>query len=136
MIDRSFRLAGGKATCILADKIMQYGFKYSTEAGISICLDDMTIPKTKNSLILQTEAQVTEFRRQYDEGLITDGERYNKVVDLWAQTADKVAKDMMSGIETQEFDVNGQKVKSQSFNAIHVSWLILEPGVLRHRFVS
>tara|TARA_B100001248_G_C27399644_1_gene469054 strand:- start:2478 stop:6620 length:4143 start_codon:yes stop_codon:yes gene_type:complete len=120
LIDKSFRLAAAKATCILADKIMQYGFKYSTEAGISICLDDMVIPESKYQLIEETDKLVSEFRRQYDEGLITDGERYNKVVDLWAQTGDKVAKQMMTGIETEEFDVNGEKLKGSSFNSIHI----------------
>ena len=120
LIDKSFRLAGGKATCILADKIMQLGFKHSTKAGISICLDDMTIPKTKNSMILETEEKVNEFNRQYDEGLITAGERYNKVVDLWAQTADRIAKEMMAGIERQVFVVNGKEIVSDSFNSIFI----------------
>ena len=119
-IDTSFRVAGGKATCILADKMMQYGFKYSTKAGISICVDDMIIPDEKYTLIEESANKVAEYQRQYDEGLITDGERYNKVVDLWAQTLDNVTKKMMARIETQEFDVNGEKIKSDSFNSVFV----------------
>lgn len=119
-IDACFRIAGGKATCILADKIMQYGFKYSTEAGISICVDDMIIPETKPALLVETELKVGEFQKQYEEGLITDGERYNKVVDLWAQTADKLTSNMMDKIQTQEFDVKGEKVVAESFNSIFV----------------
>ena len=119
-IDASFRMAGGKATCILADRMMQYGFKYSTAAGISICVDDMIIPDEKYTLIDEATVKVGEYQRQYDEGLITDGERYNKVVDLWAQTLDVVTKKMMSKIETQEFDVNGEKVRGESFNSIYV----------------
>ncbi len=120
LIDGSFRRAGGKATVILADRLMQFGFHYSTVAGISICLDDMMIPKSKMALIEDTEKQVKEIHRQYDEGLITDGERYNKVVDLWAQTADRVAKEMMANIEKQEFEVNGKKTIEPSFNSIFI----------------
>jgi DNA-directed RNA polymerase subunit beta' len=120
LIDTTFRLAGGKATAILADRIMEYGFKYSTTAGISICIDDMVIPKGKQRLLSDAEGQVSEIQQQYDEGLITDGERYNKVVDIWAQTGDKVAKEMMSELEKDEFEVNGEKVKAASFNPIFI----------------
>ncbi|NCN95520.1 MAG: DNA-directed RNA polymerase subunit beta' [Bdellovibrionales bacterium] len=120
LIDKSFRLAGGKATVILADKLMELGFKYSTKAGISICLDDMLIPAAKEDLLREAEEQVQEIRSQYDEGLITDGERYNKVVDIWAQCADKVAKEMMSQLEKETFKVDGKDVVSASFNSIFV----------------
>ena len=120
LIDTTFRVAGGKATVILADRLMEYGFKYSTTAGISICIDNMVIPKTKVSLLGDAEQQVSEIQQQYDEGLITDGERYNKVVDIWAQTGDRVAKEMMAELEKQEFDVNGEKVKAASFNPIFI----------------
>ena len=120
LIDTTFRLAGGKATVILADRLMEYGFKYSTTAGISICIDDMVIPKTKTTLLAEADKQVAEIQQQYDEGLITDGERYNKVVDIWAQTGDRVAKELMGEIEKAEFDVNGEKVIAPSFNPIFV----------------
>ncbi len=120
LIDTTFRIAGGKATVLLADRIMEYGFKYSTAAGISICVDDMVIPASKVTLLADAEKQVSEIQAQYDEGLITDGERYNKVVDIWAQTGDRVAKEMMSELEKEDFDVNGQKVKAASFNPIFV----------------
>jgi DNA-directed RNA polymerase subunit beta' len=120
LIDTTFRLAGGKATAILADKIMEYGFKYSTVAGISICIDDMVIPKTKATLLGDADKQVSEIQQQYDEGLITDGERYNKVVDIWAQTGDRVAKELMQEIEKAEFEVDGKKVIAPSFNPIFV----------------
>ena len=113
-------LAGAKATAIMADRIMTTGFKHSTKAGISICLDDMVIPDSKNTLLEDAENQVKEIQSQYDEGLITDGERYNKVVDIWAQTGDKVAKQMQAGIEKQEFDVKGEKVTDDSFNSIFI----------------
>jgi len=120
LIDTTFRLAGGKATCILADKIMEYGFKYSTLAGISICIDDMVIPKSKTTLLADADNQVAEIQHQYDEGLITDGERYNKVVDIWAQTADKVAKEMMGELDKEEFDTKEGKVTAPSFNPIFI----------------
>jgi DNA-directed RNA polymerase subunit beta' len=120
LIDTTFRLAGAKATVLLADRLMEYGFKYSTTAGISISIDDMVIPKSKGRLLGDAETQVTEIQQQYDEGLITDGERYNKVVDIWAQTGDKVAKEMMAELEKEDFDVKGEVVKGASFNPIFV----------------
>ncbi|RYZ75395.1 MAG: DNA-directed RNA polymerase subunit beta', partial [Proteobacteria bacterium] len=120
LIDTTFRVAGGKACAILADNIMQYGFKYSTTAGISICIDDMKIPKSKVTLLGDADKMVSEIQQQYDEGLITDGERYNKVVDIWAQTGDRVAKELMQEIEKEEFIVNGEKVIAPSFNPIFV----------------
>lgn len=120
LIDRSFRVAGAKATVILADKLMELGFRYSTQAGISICVDDLVIPREKVTLLQEAEKQVGEIRNQYDEGLITDGERYNKVVDIWAQCADKVAKEMMAQLEKESFEVGGKTVESASFNPIFI----------------
>ncbi len=120
LIDKTFRLAGAKATCILADSIMQLGFKYSTYAGMSICIDDMIIPESKPKLIGDADKQVQEIQQQYDEGLITDGERYNKVVDIWAQTADKLAKEMMGQIEKSKFIIGGKEVVGPSFNPIFI----------------
>ncbi len=120
LIDNSFRLAGAKACCILADKLMQLGFRYSTAAGISICVDDMVIPESKSKLLAEAEGQVQEIQQQYDEGLITDGERYNKVVDIWAQTGDRVAKEMMGELEKEKFEVDGKLVEAPSFNPIFV----------------
>jgi DNA-directed RNA polymerase subunit beta' len=120
LIDKTFRLAGAKATVILADKLMELGFKYSTQGGISICVDDLVIPQQKAPLLKTAADQIKEIRNQYDEGLITDGERYNKVVDIWAQAADKVAKEMMSQLEKQSFIVDGKPVESASFNPIFI----------------
>ncbi len=120
LIDTTFRHAGAKATCILADQIMQLGFKYSTVAGLSICLDDMIIPASKAAMITEAEKQVEEIQGQYDEGLITNGERYNKVLDIWSQTSDKVAKEMMGQIEKQKFIVDGKEIAGPSFNAIYI----------------
>jgi DNA-directed RNA polymerase subunit beta' len=120
LIDTTFRVAGAKATCILADQIMQLGFKYSTVAGLSISVDDMIIPESKQTMISGAEKQVEEIQQQYDEGLITDGERYNKVVDIWAQTSDKLAKEMMGQIEKQKFIVDGKEIVGPSFNPIYI----------------
>ncbi len=120
LIDKTFRVAGAKSTVLLADKLMELGFKYSTQGGISICVDDLVIPQSKVALLEDAERQVQEIRSQYDEGLITDGERYNKVVDIWAQCADKVAKEMMSHLEKQTFVVDGKPVESASFNPIFI----------------
>jgi DNA-directed RNA polymerase subunit beta' len=87
---------------------------------MSICLDDMVIPAAKATMLKEADTQVLEIQGQYDEGLITDGERYNKVVDIWAQTADRVAKEMMAQLEKQKFIVDGKEVVAPSFNPIYI----------------
>ncbi len=121
LIDKTFRLCGGKKTVLLADALKNYGFKYSTIAGISICLDDLVIPKSKETLLQQARQKVEEIRTQYDEGLITDSERYNKVVDIWTHCGDRVAKEMMSNLEKETFTLkDGSKVEADSFNSIFI----------------
>lgn len=120
LIDSAFRTSGGKLTAILADRLMTHGFKFSTIAGISICLDDLVIPESKYKLLDETRKQVLEIRSQYDEGLITESERYNKVVDIWAQCGDLVSNEMMKNLEKEEFDVDGKKVIADSFNPIFI----------------
>ena len=113
LVDQCFRLAGNKETVLLADKLMQTGFRFATKAGISICVDDLHIPPSKATLIEKTQQEVKKIQDQYAEGLITDGERYNKVVDIWAQTADQVAKEMMSRIDTEDFKMADNKVRQR-----------------------
>ena len=121
LIDKTFRLCGGKKTVLLADALKNYGFKYSTIAGISICLDDLVIPKSKGTLLQKAREKVEEIRTQYDEGLITDSERYNKVVDIWTHCGDRVAKEMMSNLEKETFNLkDGTKVEADSFNSIFI----------------
>ena len=120
LIDKTFRAAGGKLTAILADRLMNYGFKFSTIGGISICLDDLKIPQSKSKFLGEAQAQVDEIRSQYDEGLITESERYNKVVDIWAQCGDQIAKEMMKNLEKEAFNVDGEDVESSSFNPIYI----------------
>ena len=120
LIDKTFRTSGGKLTAILADRLMSQGFKFSTTGGISICLEDLKIPESKKKFLEMTRKQVEEIRVQYDEGLITESERYNKVVDIWAQCGDLVAREMMKNFEKEEFDVDGKKVMGDSFNPIFI----------------
>ena len=102
IIDTVYRHCGQKATCIFADKIMALGYRQAALAGISIGKDDLIIPETKKKLIAETEAKVKEFERQYQDGLITKGEKYNKVVDAWSACTDVVADEMMKQISKAE----------------------------------
>src|SRR5262249_54703014 len=113
LIDLVYRLCGQKTTVILADHLRTLGYTEATKAGISICIDDMRIPKRKHDLLSQAQKEVTEIEDQYTEGLITDGERYNKVVDIWAQVAEQIAQEMMSEIGSEEAydDYSGEKRK-------------------------
>ena len=120
LIDYTFRLCGSKKTVILADKLKNYGFEFSTKAGISISINNLQIPSYKEKLLKEALAQVDEIRNQYDEGLITDGERYNKVTDIWTNCADRVAKVMMEHLEKESFEVDGKKIESASFNPIFI----------------
>ena len=103
LIDVCFRKTGNKKTVILADQIMQTGFRQAMKAGISISIHDMIIPSEKKGLVDTAYGQVQEIENQYQEGLITDGERYNKVIDIWAQTAEQVTMAMMKHISTQTY---------------------------------
>ncbi len=98
IIDEVYRVCGGKETCIMADAIMSLGYKYACLSGISFGKDDLIVPDAKKKLIEETSAQVKEFEQQYQNGLITKGEKYNKVVDIWASCTDKVADEMMKNI--------------------------------------
>jgi DNA-directed RNA polymerase subunit beta' len=122
LIDLVYRVAGQKATVLLADALRTKGYTFATRAGISICLDDMVIPPSKETLLDEAKKEVAEIEEQYTEGLITDGERYNKVVDIWAQVAEAIAKDMMKEISTEDFkDPESSTVKrAPSFNSIFI----------------
>ena len=104
IIDEVYRVCGGKETCIMADAIMGLGYKYACLSGISFGKDDLIIPDAKKELIEETSAQVKEFEQQYQNGLITKGEKYNKVVDIWASCTDKVADEMMKNISKPDAD--------------------------------
>jgi DNA-directed RNA polymerase subunit beta' len=121
LIDKTFRLASNKETVLLADALMSLGYKRSTRAGTSISIHDMLIPEKKQTLLDAGYKQVQEIENQYIEGLITDGERYNKVIDIWAQTSEGIASELMKkiGNETIVSD-KGDKVDVSSFNPIHM----------------
>jgi DNA-directed RNA polymerase subunit beta' len=121
LINASFRRCGLRETVIFADKLMQAGFTFATRAGISICVDDMLVPVQKRDLIGAAENEVKEIESQYTSGLVTVGERYNKVVDIWGRAGDQVGKAMMDQLSTQDVtDRKGQKVKQESFNSIYM----------------
>ena len=119
LIDESFRRCGLKETVVFADKLMQNGYALATRAGISFCSDDMRVPAKKVEIIAAAEAEVKEIEIQYTNGLVTNGERYNKVVDIWGRTGDQVAKVMMDELGHEEtIDRHGKRVKQDSFNSI------------------
>ena len=119
VIDYCYRKFGLKATVIFADHLMYTGFRYATRAAASIGIEDMQIPEDKSSIINEADNEVREIEAQYRSGLVTNGERYNKVIDIWSRTNELVAKSMMSKIATEEvLDKKGKKVRQESFNPI------------------
>ena len=121
LINVSFRKCGLKETVVFADKLLQYGFRLATKAGISICLDDMLVPTEKPGIIERAEQEVKEIAQQYTSGLVTSGERYNKVVDIWGKAGDEVSKVMMAQLSKEIVtDRHGQQVQQESFNSIYM----------------
>ena len=119
LIEFSYRMAGNKATVIFADRLKDVGFHYATKAGISIAIKDMVIPPSKEVLLKTAHDDVREIEEQYKNGLITDGERYNKVVDIWAEVTDRIADEMLRDLGTETItDEKGAKVTVPSFNPI------------------
>jgi len=115
LINHCYRHLGIKDTVVLADQLMYLGFKYATRSGISFGIEDMEIPAKKVDIIKTAEKEVNEIQNQYSSGLVTDGERYNKVVDIWSHANDQVAKVMMEGLgEDDVVDADGQVVKDAS----------------------
>jgi DNA-directed RNA polymerase subunit beta' len=120
LIDYCYRVAGNKKTVVLADKLKDLGFHFATKAGISISMQDMIIPKAKEEIIEKANAQVRELEEQYSQGWITDGEKYNKVIDIWAQATEEVANQMLQELGTEEVrDDKGNIKKIESFNPIY-----------------
>ncbi|MBW4048290.1 MAG: DNA-directed RNA polymerase subunit beta' [Proteobacteria bacterium] len=121
LINTSFRRCGLRDTVIFADKLLQSGFSLATRAGISISVDDMLIPREKHDLIAHAEREVKEIEQQYSSGLVTQGERYNKVVDIWGRTGDEVGKALMNRLATEPVtDRHGNEVRQESFNSIYM----------------
>ena len=121
VINACYRQVGLKATVVFADQLMYTGFAYATRAGVSIGVNDMVVPDEKAEILEDAEEQVKEIQEQYASGIVTDGERYNKVVDIWSRTNDQVARAMMDKLGTDEVDAaDGSKVRQASFNSIYM----------------
>jgi len=119
LIDACYRGCGNKQTVLLADRLKNIGFEYATKAGISISIDDMLIPQSKEKLLDEAYQDVREIEQQYTAGFITDGERYNKVIDIWAQATENIGKEMLSALGTQVVkDKDGKERVMPSFNPI------------------
>ncbi|MDP3474888.1 DNA-directed RNA polymerase subunit beta', partial [Hydrogenophaga sp.] len=121
LINTAFRKCGLKETVVFADKLLQNGFRLATRAGISIAVDDMLVPKEKPAIIERSEKEVKEIAQQYASGLVTAGERYNKVVDIWGKAGDEISKVMMAQLAKQKtIDRHGNEVDQESFNSIYM----------------
>lgn len=122
LIDASYRAHKNKATVLLADKLRSLGYEYATRAGMSICMDDMHIPARKADLVRDAQDRVAKVYDQYLEGVITDGERYNKIVDIWAEVADLVSKEMMEQIGKEDVTdpMTNKNSRVPSFNPIYM----------------
>ena len=126
LIDISYRSCGLKATVVFADRLMYTGFAYATKAGVSFGVDDMVIPKNKKSILHEAEEQVKQIQSQYSSGLVTEGERYNKVVDIWSQTNERVAESMMQELSTEQ--VKGSKGKKQTQSSFNPIFMMADSG--------
>ena len=114
-------MLGLKPTVIFADQLMYTGFAYATRAGVSIGIDDMIIPAEKKGILGEAEKEVLDIQEQYQSGLVTAGERYNKVVDIWSRTNERIAKAMMETIGTEKVEnAKGEMVSQKSMNSIYI----------------
>lgn len=121
LINSSYRLLGLKDTVVFADKLMYTGYAYATRAGVSIGIDDMLIPDEKKGILTEAEAEVLEIQEQYQSGLVTAGERYNKVVDIWSRTSERIAKAMMDTIGTEKVEnAKGETIDQKSMNSLYI----------------
>ncbi len=121
LIDLSYRRAGEKTTVIFADRMMQMGYDFATRAGISIAVDDMKIPSRKWEIIKKAEEEVKKIEEQHRNMMISDGERHNRVVDIWKRTTDEVKSEMMKEISKEKVKgPDGTEVETESFNSIYI----------------
>ncbi len=121
LINHCFRVCGLRATVLFADRLKDNGYRLATRAGISICIGDMSVPQRKVELVTAAENEVKAIEDQYISGLVTKGERYNKVIDIWGRTADEVGKVMMQELSSEPVvDRHGEKVRQESFNSIYM----------------
>ncbi|HHB76898.1 MAG TPA: DNA-directed RNA polymerase subunit beta' [Desulfobulbus sp.] len=121
IIDYTYRDAGTKDTVILADRLKDLGYEYATRAGISICINDMKIPVRKEEFVEESEREAADVDKQYSDGLITDGEKYNKIVDIWSKATDKITKEMMDEMSVQYVRDKDNSVREiKSFNSVYI----------------
>jgi len=138
LIDYCYRSSGAKTTVILADRVKDLGYKYATISGLSIAMGDLAIPESKADTVGKAQKDVIDIQKQYMDGLITDGERYNKVIDIWAHATEKVADDMLRGIGTEEIgNPEGGKTQKRLLPPISGkvlrSWSTLSPRTVPER---
>jgi DNA-directed RNA polymerase subunit beta' len=121
LIDYCYRYGGDKKTVLLSDRLKDLGYRYATLAGISISLDDMLIPSNKGKLLQEAQEEIEKVQEQYTEGLITDGERYNKVIDIWAQVTENIAGVMLKELGSEEVTgFSGERQTTESLNPIYI----------------
>jgi DNA-directed RNA polymerase subunit beta' len=121
LVNASYRQLGLKKTVVFADQLMYLGFSQAAKAGASIGLDDMVIPDAKAKILAAAEKEVKDIQNQYSSGLVTNGERYNKVVDIWSHTNDQIARAMMEKLGKEEVvNKDGEKEEQDSFNSIYM----------------
>ena len=121
VINQCYRMVGLKATVIFADQLMYTGYEYSTRSGASIGVNDFVIPEEKVALIDRADAEVKEIENQYAAGLVTQGEKYNKVIDIWSRANDLVSKAMMEGLSTEPvINREGKEEQQASFNSVYI----------------
>ncbi|MEC7075401.1 MAG: DNA-directed RNA polymerase subunit beta', partial [Pseudomonadota bacterium] len=121
VINQCYRAVGLKQTCIFADQLMYTGYEYSTKSGSSIGVNDFEIPDAKHELIEKADAEVVEIERQYSAGLVTQGEKYNKVIDIWSRTNEQVAKAMMANLSSETvINRDGEEEQQDSFNSVYM----------------
>ncbi len=121
LIDYTYRRAGTKDTVVLADRLKDIGYEYATRASISISINDMYIPVDKDEIIAKSQSEVMDVEDQYSKGLITSGEKYNKVIDIWSRATDSVTKEMMNELSVQYLrDENNRLIETPSFNSIYI----------------
>lgn len=121
LINQCYRQVGLKETVIFADQLMYFGFRYATISGCSVGIDDLVVPQAKIGIVQCAEDEVKEIESQYGSGLVTHGERYNKVIDIWSRANDQITKAMMDSLSTETVqDAQGKVVNQESFNAIYI----------------
>ena len=121
LIDYTYRHGGTKETVLLADRLKDLGYEYATRAGISICINDMKIPVRKEEFVEEAEKESADVDQQYSDGLITDGEKYNKIIDIWSKATDKITKEMMDEMAVEFMaDATGKVQEIKSFNSVYI----------------